>query len=455
LLLVPSLNILDCLTLFARQLAYYCRANNCTADHILEKFDRDGSGNISRIELKGVINGLNIHLSSTHLEELLEYFDVNNDNRISLLEFKALVKPELIKEMNILEMEAAPRHSDDKKEILRTVTKFIFDYIRKHNIPLEKFASRIDPQNTGTITRENFTAFFKTIGAPLQPKEVAAVFSEIDPYNTNNVSIPRFIELIKPFINEKPIITSDIKNSLKALAFHMKKNNLDSYKFFNDIDKDKNGFIERNELRAALFATGAFPTDVQLNNLLSYFDYSGDNRISVKEFSEAIDPYIATVSFTRESSANLNNPKAREIRKKCKEIFSKGTNYDLTLQSMGMWKEKNGLITKEDFKKVLISLNLGFLPSDVDLILDNLVDYEDNYVKYLVFLNKFKEDDEYAESQYVPSMANSGVMKKSASAENLFRRMNKVLKEAKISPREAFKIFDKNKDGKISLQEFR
>jgi len=49
-------------------------------------------------------------------------------------EFSLLVKPELEKEILKQKQQAATFRPDEKKEIFRTVTKFIYDYLRKRNI---------------------------------------------------------------------------------------------------------------------------------------------------------------------------------------------------------------------------------------------------------------------------------------------------------------------------------
>lgn len=234
----------------------------------------------------------------------------------------------------------------------------------------------------------------------------------------------------------------------------MKKNKKNMYTYFNEIDNDKNGFLDRKELRAALIATNAIPSEITIQNIISFFDYTNDGRISVKEFSDALEPILNNTTFNRQSS-RLNTPRVMEIKKKSGEFVRK--NYSHLNDLFTMMQERNGLITRENFKKILSESKIPLISSDMDVILENIAEYEEDLVKWKYWLDEMKayyDKDDMTESQFITSNDKS-TLKRSQTHVELFRRLNKTIKESKISVNDAFRIFDKNDDGEISIQEFR
>jgi Ca2+-binding EF-hand superfamily protein len=147
------------------------------------------------------------------------------------------------------------------------------------------------------------------------------------------------------------------------------------------------------------------------------------------------------------------------MKKKCSEVIKK--NYNDIKSGMQIFEEKKGnlhLISRENFKKVLIQYKVGFLTSDIDIILESLVEYDGDMVKYLDWLNFYnnlnEEKEGLAESTYVSASFERSNSRLSNPKE-LFRTLNKTLKDNKISVKDAFRIFDKNGDGHISASEFR
>jgi len=51
--------------------------------------------------------------------------------------------------------------------------------------------------------------------------------------------------------------------------------------------------------------------------------------------------------------------------------------------------DKPDFITKIGFRKTLLGLNIGFIASDVEIIMDNFVDYQDELIDWTEFLETF------------------------------------------------------------------
>jgi len=460
--------------IFIKQLAHCAQANAVPVEYVLSRFDNP-SGQLNREDIRKTCNQLDIQLREIQLTDIMDYFTNGEKDTIPLIEFKALLKPEIQKLVETSVREFTPQ---EKKEIFRSIAKFIFDYLRKNNMTIQQFARKMDDRLDGYISSEDFGLFFRRLGIIVENKEVHAFFNELDPAEKGKIAINDFIKLITPYLKERPLITKNIQDSLYNLADYIKRNKLDTYTFFTQLDSDKSGFLDRDEIRAAVIATGAVPSQIELTNLLNFFDYGEDGKISVKEFVETLEPYVKRIA-TQTTTHTLEPSKLQQFRKKCVAIIQE--NKENLAGGFDILKIKDGLITKEDFKKVLVGLNIGFTPSEIEIILDNLVVMEDVFINYNKFLdlketdpiprpssstpltlpqrNKDKpfekpyESTPMTESQYYGSA--DSTLKRSMTAETLFRKMNKILKETNISARAAFEILDKNGDGLISIQEFR
>ncbi len=53
---------------------------------------------------------------------------------------------------------------------------------------------------------------------------------------------------------------------------------------FEEVDRDKSGFIEKNELKDALIKIGINPTLQEIDKFMSTFDKNKDEKISLDEF---------------------------------------------------------------------------------------------------------------------------------------------------------------------------
>jgi len=283
------------------------------------------------------------------------------------------------------------RTGEDTRE---EVYKFIADYLRKNNMTISEFTHDLN----ANISHGDFMAFFKKLGMKTEQRGLEALFEGLDPKNTGRVSKNQFIETISPFVNQKPaqhrfnnfmslmpVMTAGIEKSLSTIAAHVQEKRMTPQQYFNMIDSDNSGFLERKELRRELLNMGMQFSDIEMDNLLDFFDNSRDGRINSKEFVAQIERYT-------------------------KQVKSPSSPH-----SAGA-----------DLSDSPVPLTSGFSNKSPSR-----------------FSNKS------------PSRYSSISPSRLSSAEDIFSRINKVIKESGISYKEAFKIFDKNGDGKISLQELK
>lgn len=470
----------DTFNLLCKRMAEHIQRNNLPVDYFLSKFDKNSNGYISRQEMRVGLFDMGLNFSEPEIESLLLYFDINNDNMVSVEEFKVIVRSGVIEELQRLKYgvgsptlqsqgsfkqsgmparQGSLRIEGTTKETRLEVMKFISDHIKQNNMTLLQFTKSLDADGSGTLKRDELTAFFRKIGMKIEQNELDALFEEIDPKNTNNVPTKKFIEVLQPYIKEKPRLTSGIEQALGLIANYVLEQKIDPYTYFNKFDMNGNGFIERRELKNEIQRMGILISDIELNNLLNFFDDNADGRISSKEFTSHLQPYVNTAKKSR-SHGSRDAPNSKiidDLKIKCHNIVRQNSS-DLG-KGFDLLKDSKGYISKDNFGKVLLMYNLGFVPAEIDLIVDYFTEKTgDGLVLYEKFLKSYSDphfDKDVSESQILSSYGADKPIKRLSSAEEIFSRMAKVLKDNKISSKEAFKIFDKDGSGKVTIQELR
>jgi Ca2+-binding EF-hand superfamily protein len=198
----------DALHILCKQLANFVKSNDTTVKEVLQKFDRDGTGTIRHNEFRSALSGFGVVLDRDQIEEVLGYLDYKNEGQILTREFNQIMEQEILYEFKRITSEESNLTHDNKKEIFSNVVKFLFDYMRKHNIGLVDLFDRIDVKKKTSVSKDDLQAFFRGIGASLQPRELTVFDDEIDPKGTNKINSIQFCSTLKPYISEKPQVTS-------------------------------------------------------------------------------------------------------------------------------------------------------------------------------------------------------------------------------------------------------
>lgn len=396
---------------------------------------------------------------------MIRYFDLNNDDKVSMEEFKATLRSGVYQEMQKLKQATGAVEATSEERIVE-ICKFIADHLQKGNDNLLSFTNSLNPKERDNITPEVLTEFFKKIGVQLLPKERDALFEKIDPRRTGRCTVKQFIDVVGPYVKEKPMVTDGIEKALNKLASYVVEKHSDAQTFFNRIDDNKNGFIEKKELHAELNKIGHVTSDIEMANVASYFDESKDGRINLKEFLKQMEPYIITAKRqnllkAKEVQNSTDNKMLGDLKFKCRNVMR--AHYQDVAQGFDIMKQfnKNGdsLISKEDFKSVLQRNQLGFTPLEIDLVADSLTQLNiDGYIHYDRFLRDHCQSEaqvNLSQSQISASSQKTEKLLQLNTAEEVIKRLANVLKKNKIDPQKAFAAFDKDGNGKISIQEFK
>jgi Ca2+-binding EF-hand superfamily protein len=97
-------------------------------------------------------------------------------------------------------------------------------------------------------------------------------------------------------------IENELESHKVACALKSDFNLTDAFKIF---DRDYRGTITSYELRDGLSAIGVFPSSDEVDLFVTRYDSTGDRRLNMREFSEAmlaLDPYYSSMVNRRPSN---------------------------------------------------------------------------------------------------------------------------------------------------------
>ena len=94
-----DINIIEIVRTLIRRIVKHVEQNNTDVETFLSSIDTDKSGYLSRIELRMVLSKLNLDLLEEELNDLIQYFDMNQDDKVSMEEFKAALRSGVYQEL--------------------------------------------------------------------------------------------------------------------------------------------------------------------------------------------------------------------------------------------------------------------------------------------------------------------------------------------------------------------
>lgn len=123
----------------------------------------DRSGRISRIELKRVLQALNIKASDNELQQLMVQMDTDNSGEIDYNEFKKVMSASFFRKYSKQELQAA----------------------------FKKF----DTDNSGYITAHELSHILSRMGRHISQNEVDAMVKSLDASGDGKISFEEFCKL--------------------------------------------------------------------------------------------------------------------------------------------------------------------------------------------------------------------------------------------------------------------
>eukprot|EP01080_Neovahlkampfia_damariscottae_P002536 gene2536-3498_t len=122
-----------------------------------------------------------------------------------------------------------------------------------------------DQNGDGDISVEELKIVFSNIGHEPTDEELENMLNEVDKDGNGKIDFDEFCQIMKSKMS-----TEDPRTILQ--------------KYFNDFDKNKDGFLTSEELKAVMKTIGEELTDDEVDAMIQYADKDGDGKVGIEDF---------------------------------------------------------------------------------------------------------------------------------------------------------------------------
>ena len=472
---------------------------------LFKELDKDNDGYISLLEIKTYFLGMGLNLSSDELYSFISGIDLDQNNRIDIKEFLSYVLSgfTVSSREQTQDIMASDRYKDESysrsgspgKKIDSLINKMmdnILTYMKNNKLTFLKLYERIDKNKDNFLSKTELNEFLKKIGLDVSFNESNSLLSHLDENGDNKISIKEFIDKIKEFSENRNIyslyddeykqVPMDSLNEkiVEYISQYLVSTKTSIVDFFNNIDKNDDGIISREELNVLFLRTLKLTLNRdEESTFFNFLDKNRDNRIQIPEFNSIMKPSVERAmktqrdpnssrissgkfSKTELNMSNTNFPSSSDfmsnLQNKVYDCITK--NLTLLRSSFVMKESKDkGFVTRAVFIEVLMDIKTDmneFRKVEIDAILDNLC--EKNFaglINFEKFLSISRNKPKKLTNFTLPNESSRDLTKSQRMAKEVFGKIAKVVKENHIEIQQAFKTFDYDQDGTIDVEEFK
>ena len=161
-------------------------------------------------------------------------------------------------------------------------------------------------------------------------------------------------------------------------------------KVFVEYDVDKNGVLDRKELKTLLKGSEMNLSDNLVREILAEADENDDGLVSYDEFVPLMVDLIS-MQQAKESARQAREEAAEERRREAVGDLIKGMQRgELEEKMLRVFqhfdKDGNGVLSRKEFKKCLQASQLGFSRKEVNLLMSSIDANDDGKISYDEFI---------------------------------------------------------------------
>ena len=203
---------------------------------------------------------------------------------------------------------------------------------------------------------------------------------------------------------------------------------------FKTFDKNHNGTLSRSEFREVMemFKLGLTTEEVEL--LVQEADSNRDGNIDYEEFCEFVNP----VGNTLKAFSRLIKCSGKTL----KDVFNL---FD---------KDRSGAISHAEFREACAKFNLGMTPREIEELINFIDKSRDGRIDFNEF-QRYMESTRTDEHRIPPKSPEIHVSPQKDPRTRALEEIVQAVKNSGINLKEAFDVFDRNRDGFISHEEFK
>jgi Ca2+-binding EF-hand superfamily protein len=131
---------------------------------------------------------------------------------------------------------------------------------------LKRLFAIFDKDNDGFIDEKELKFVVRSVGLHPSDEEVKALLAKADDNHNGKLEFDEFVKFVNSALQVR---LEDEKELVRA---------------FTAFDKDGNGLIDANEVRASLKKAGTDLTDEQVKEIIKELDVDGDGQLNYMEF---------------------------------------------------------------------------------------------------------------------------------------------------------------------------
>ena len=342
---------------FIHELANYIDQHKHTIDEALARFQLRRENFITPSEMRTVIAEMRLRISTSDVDEVTMYFLDRRTDRIQTSAMKRFLRPKIAYELHQL-LDRKKQGDDLNAHLIRAMVM----YMRKHHLTVYDLYKEIDIGHDKVVSRLELGKFIRKIGVELDGSKLDDLLNSFDQNKDGRVDFNEFFKVVKPYLVERTETTATVDEILTNIATYMNKNQITLASLFTSLDQNKDGFLNRTELKDFIHKHEGPTDEEKINEILGFFDHNGDNRISIKEFINVLKPYMEKAESLPSPSMKSSQRSHRHIlgplRKKLSSLIKENsTNLEA---GFNMYSESSSpsFITRDNFRRVLKDLNM-------------------------------------------------------------------------------------------------
>lgn len=399
------------------------RGKNLSLKATFDAFDINSSGFIEVDEFRRTFQIMQLGLSEEEVARLFAYFDPGPEGKISYQRFME----------RMLVESGAKADPTSPQEIVKKVGLLM----KESKMPLRQAFAVFDQNQDGKISRVEFVKVFEMMKLGLSAAEIEIVWGSVQKDAQGFLNYIDFCAVFESSADagrERPTFPALRQRIVTVL----KNKNISARPLLLGFDRDRDGMLNRDEFREALESLRINLSTYDIEVLLDTADRNRDGRITLQEWCDLIEPRPNPIDSFR---SLLKASKLTQA-----DVFN------------AMDQNRDGFLSGQEFREAMIKLDLGLTLGEIDDIIRLMDTNRDGRLDYREFL-RLAEPGRPGATQAQGSIGKQPgevSTRKPPDAEiDVLKEVVMAISQSKIPLRDAFSVFDKNKDGNISPDEFR
>ena len=255
--------------------------------------DKYNDGRIDTFNLGSFLRGCGHYATETELLAIVRRVDTDGDARLSYSEFSEFLRSSNPPARSTFaDADRAERAASAERTRRRMMTM--------------GSSSPLRPSTTGGRAHSASSRAILRASSPVRsPVRTSPVRDTLPRYTSPSrkpiLPLREEDDLVQG-LRDMTRIESELEAAKVACALKSDFNLTDAFKVF---DRDYRGTVTSYELRDGLSAIGVFPSSDEVDLFITRYDSTGDRRLNMREFSEAmlaLDPYYASMVNRRPSN---------------------------------------------------------------------------------------------------------------------------------------------------------